>query len=115
MTEPSRAILRMFFERILDEVFPDETGAARLQQIGLFSLIYALEAEAAPVTAARLSELTKQSPGQISKQLQKLLAIGLIDRTKIVNKQGRGHAWGLSIKHTPQTRKLLAAIERAKR
>jgi hypothetical protein len=37
MTYFSRAIIRMFVERILDEVFPDETGAARLQQIGLFT------------------------------------------------------------------------------
>src|SRR5688572_20205743 len=36
-------LLRMLVERILCEVFPEETGAARLQQVGLFTLIFVLQ------------------------------------------------------------------------
>jgi len=115
MTDFSRAIIRMFVERILDEVFPDETGAARLQQIGLFTLVYALQDDKEPVTAARLATLTQQSASQIGKQLQKLMAIDLIERTQVLNRQGRGYAWHLSIKDTEKTRKLRKAIEQKKR
>jgi len=115
MTDFSRAIIRMFVERILDEVLPDETGAARLQQIGLFTLLYALQDDKEPVTAARLAALTQQSASQIGKQLQKLMAIDLIERTQVLNRQGRGYAWHLSIKDTEKTRKLRKAIEQKKR
>jgi hypothetical protein len=45
-------------ERILAEVLPDETGAARLQQVGLFTLIYMLEGDGEPVTATRIARMT---------------------------------------------------------
>src|SRR6266849_1700119 len=38
-----RKLIGMHVERILGEVFPDETGAARLQQVGLFTLIFMLQ------------------------------------------------------------------------
>jgi hypothetical protein len=34
----------MFLDRILADVLPNETGAARLQQLGLFALIYSMQA-----------------------------------------------------------------------
>jgi len=49
----------------VSEIFPDETGAARLQQVGLFIVIFVLEGDRTPVTAARLSELTGQSVSQV--------------------------------------------------
>src|SRR5829696_3816959 len=100
-------LLRMFVDRILSEVFPDETGASRLQQLGLFTMIFALQGREEPVTAARLSELTGQSDSQVSRQLQKLIARGLVERTKVRNKVGVGHAWQLAIKHTPASKRLL--------
>jgi len=48
----------MLIERILENAFPDETGAARLQQLGLFTLIYLLQGKEEPVTARQLSQLT---------------------------------------------------------
>src|SRR3954447_5089286 len=115
MADFPRAVIRMFLERILDEVFPDETGAARLQQIGLFTLIYALQDDEEPVTGARLAALTEQSASQISKQIQKLMALGLIERTQVLNKQRRGYAWRLTIKDTPESRKLMKRLEKPKR
>ena len=103
----------MLVERILAEVLPDETGAARLQQIGLFTLIYMLEGDETPVTAARIAQMTGQSAGEVSLQLKKLVDVELVERTKIRNKQGRGRAFALSIKHTPKTKRLLAAIDKA--
>src|ERR1041384_7171035 len=109
----SQQLIRMLVQRILEEVMPDETGAARLQQIGLFTLIYMLEGDEAPITASRLAMMTGQTEGQIGLQLNKMEQIELIERTKIPNRQGRGRAFALSIKHTPKTKRLLAAIDKA--
>jgi predicted transcriptional regulator len=110
--ELSREQLLMFVERIDNEIVPQEPGASRLQQVGLFTLIYVLQIKP-PVTANRIAELTKQSPSQIHRQLKKLLDLKLIARTKIRNKQGRGHAYALTIKDTKQTRRLAKAIAKA--
>src|SRR5258708_6348851 len=109
----SRKSLRMLVERILEKVFPDETGAARLQQVGLFTLIYLLQDDKEPVTASRLSAMTGQTVTQIGNQLQKLVSINLVERAKILNKQGRGYAWHLSISGSPKSRQLAKAIEKA--
>src|SRR4051812_42091667 len=85
-----RSLLRMLIERIVSEIFPGETGAARLQQLGLFVLIFAYEEDGKPVTATRLSELTGQSRNRVYKQLEKLDAIGVIDRKDILSPHGRG-------------------------
>lgn len=103
----------MLVERILEKVFPDETGAARLQQVGLFTLIYLLQDDKEPVTASRLSAMTGQTVTQVGNQLQKLVSINLVERAKILNKQGRGYAWHLSISGNPKSRKLAKAIDKA--
>ena len=109
----SRDLLRMLTERIMDNVFPGETGAARLQQAGLFLLIYVLQGDKEPVTASRLERITGQSDAQIIRQVNKLIAIDLIERVQILNKQGRGRAFHLAIKQNAKTRRLAKAIETA--
>ena len=109
----SRKLLRMFVERIVNEIFPNETGALRMQQIGLFTLIYVLQGDKEPVTASRIAAMTGQSSSQIHRQLQKLLKLKLVERTRVRNKQGRGHAYLLTIKDTKQTRRLAKAIAKA--
>jgi predicted transcriptional regulator len=109
--ELSRKVIRMLVERILETVLPNETGAARLQQVGLFTLIYMLQGDKEPVTISRLMKITGQADAQLIKQLRKLMEADLVERTQILNKQGRGRAFHLSIKHTPKTKRLLAAID----
>jgi len=109
----SRTVIRMLVERILKSALPKESGAARLQQIGLFTLIYMLEGDKEPVTVSRLMKVTGQSDAQIIKHLRKLMDENLVERTQILNKQGRGRAFHLSIKPTPKTKRLLAAIDKA--
>ena len=41
----------MLVARIIDEAVPKETAAARLHQVGLFTLIFMLQGEEEPVTA----------------------------------------------------------------
>src|SRR3954462_11161784 len=69
----ARPFLKMITRRILEETFPGETGASRLQQIGLFTLILSMEDEHDnPPTATRLAALTKQSESQIARMVRKL-------------------------------------------
>ena len=109
----SRKLIRMFVERIISEIFPDETAASRLQQVGLFTLIYMLQGDKEPVTARRLSRMTGLSDGQVLTHLRKLIKIELVERIQILNKQGRGRAFHLSIKHNARTRNLVKAIEKS--
>ncbi len=106
----SRELIRMFVERILDEVFPNESGAARLQQVGLFTLIYMLQGDKEPVTVTRLMQMTGQADSQIIRHLRKLMELELVERSQILNKQGRGRAFQLSIKHNAKTKRLADAI-----
>jgi predicted transcriptional regulator len=108
--ELARRLIRMFIERIIRETFPGETGAARLQQLGLFVLIFAYESEGEPVTATFLSELTGQSRNRVYKQLEKLDEIGIIQKTEILSRHGRGRTYQLSIKHNEKTKRLIEAI-----
>ncbi len=108
--ELSRQRLRMFIERIVNKVFVRETGALRMQQIGLFTLIYVLQNGEEPVTASRVAAMIGQSNGQVHRQLQKLLDLKLVKRKRVRNRAGRGHAYALTINDTAATRKLAKAI-----
>jgi predicted transcriptional regulator len=101
----------MVVDRIVSEIFPDETGAARLQQVGLFIVIFVLEGDRAPITAARLSELTGQPVSEVQKQLRKLIKGGVIERKKAL--KGRGYTFHFAIKHTKETKRLLDAMSKA--
>ena len=110
-----KSSFRMAVERILEEAFPEETGAARLQQVGLFTVIYLLQDDAEGVTAKRLSLVTDQDDGKISRQLKKLIALDLVERTPVLQDQGRGRAYKLTVKDTPQAKRLIKAIEKTGR
>ncbi len=103
-------LIGMFVDRILDEIFADVTGAARLQQIGLFTLVFVLEQRGETVTSVRLAELTGQARSAIHKHLEKLERLKIIDRKPSTAKHGRGLVYNLSIKHNAKTKRLLEAM-----
>lgn len=109
----SRELIRMFLERIVNEAFPDETPAARLQQVGLFTLIYMMERDEEPLTAARLARFTGLAEAQVHTHLQKLIKRKLVDRTEIKSKHGKGRSYRLSVKHNAKTKRLIAALEKS--
>jgi predicted transcriptional regulator len=45
--------------------------------------------------------------------VNKLISIGVVEKTQILNKQGRGRAFHLSIKESAMTRRLTNAIEKS--
>ena len=103
----------MHLQRILDHAFPRQTGAARVQLLGLFTLIYLLQTEKEDVTARRLAMMTGQPEGDVGNQVKKLVALDLIARTQILNKQGRGRAFKLTVKNSAQAKRLTKAIDKA--
>jgi predicted ArsR family transcriptional regulator len=111
--DPGRDLFRMFVERIVKRAFAKESAAARLQQIGVFALIYMMERDEEPLTAARLSQYTGLTDGQVLIHLRKLVKRGLVERTKITSKHGKGRSFRLSIKHNDRTKKLVDALDGA--
>src|SRR5882672_8498830 len=109
--DPSRELIRMFVERIVKRTFAGETPAARLQQVGMFALIYMLERDEEPLTAARLARFTGLADGQVLTHLKKLIKRDLIKRTKITSKHGKGRSYQLSIKHNAKTKRLIEALQ----
>src|SRR5262245_9013037 len=107
--------LLMLLEHILESAFPGESGAARLQQVALFTLIYLLQRHGKPATASRLAEMSGQSSANIARQLKKLMDLDLIERTPTLNKQGRGRAYELTVKKNAKTRPLTKAIDKGTR
>jgi hypothetical protein len=49
---------------------------------------------------------------QVHENLQKLLKVGVVERTRIKNRLGKGQAWHITIKHSPQSEKLVKAMRR---
>ena len=115
--QPNRGIteLLMCLERILENAFPGESGAARLQQVALFTLIYLLQRHGKPATASQLAEMSGQATANMGKNLKKLMDLDLIERTPIRNKQGRGHAYELTVRKNGKTKALTKAIEKGTR
>ena len=109
--DPNRELLRVFAERIVNKVSPDETSAARLQQIGMFALIYIMEKDEEKLTAARLSRFTGLVDSQVLGNVNALVEKDLIVQTAVTSSHGRGRSLQLSIKHNAKTRRLLQALE----
>ena len=97
----------MFSRKILEQVFPDETGASRLQQIGIFTLIFAGGDAGEPLSASQIAELTKHDTSQLARLLRKLIDRDLIERRP---GPGRGAPQLLSVKHSPASKKLIDAM-----
>jgi predicted transcriptional regulator len=106
----ARKLLAIFVDPILDEIAPGETGAARLQQIGLFTLIFMLDKDGKGVTAQELADRTGQTLSTIYKQAEKLERVGVVEKRKTLNKQGRGQAFFFSVKQNAKAKRVIDAI-----
>ena len=103
----------MYVEPILAKIFRNETGAARLQQLGLFLLIFVMEKSGEPVTAKRLSEATGHPHTSVHKQMQKLLKVGVVGKRKASNPGRRGYVLHFFVEQNAKTKRLLKAIDKA--
>ncbi len=105
----------MYVDPILGRIFRGETGAARLQQVGLFTLIMVLEARGESVTARRLSEVTGQATSAIHLQMEKLLEAKVVGKRRVSNRVGRSYAFEFFVMQNAKTKRLLKALDKAAR
>ncbi len=103
----------MYVEPILKRILPKETGAARLQQVGLFTLIFVLEENGEPVTAARLAQASGQARNAIYLQLRKLLDVEVVGKRRVAKPKGGGYETHFFVEQNAKTKQLLKAIARA--
>ena len=103
-------LVGMSVDRILAEILPGETGAARLQQLGLFLLVFVLEQRGEKATVARIRELTRQSQSAIYKQLEKLVDVEVVKRTTTKINRRPGFVNEFSINYGDKAQRLIAAM-----
>src|SRR5262249_55006015 len=77
--------------------------------------IYLLQRHGKPATASQLAEMSGQATANMGKHLKKLMDLDLIERTAIRNKQGRGHAYELTVRKNGKTQPLTKAIGKGAR
>ncbi|MGU3401270.1 MarR family transcriptional regulator [Brucellaceae bacterium D45D] len=98
-------------KKIVETIFPDETGPSRLQQVAVLLTIHALQDGDEPVTSARIGEIYGITPSVMHKLIVRLHERGLIEKTPIRNRQNRGHATALRVIETEEMRRLNSAID----
>ncbi len=93
-------------KQVVERAFPEETPPARLKQVTVLLTIHVLEQQVQTVTTTDVAIVCGLSSAQMTKILQPLVRKGLVEREKIVNRQGRGHAYALKIIKIPKLRGL---------
>lgn len=78
----------------------------------MFALIYVLERDEEPLTAAPLARLTGLSEAQVHTHVQKLVDRKLVVRKKIKGPHGKRRSLRLSVKHTARTKRLIEMLDR---
>ncbi len=105
----------MYVDPILGKILPNETGAARLQQVGLLTLILVLEARGEEITAKRLSQITGQAVSAIHLQMQKLLDVKVVGKREVRNPKGGGYVLHFFLEQNAKTKQLLKALDKMAR
>ncbi|MEJ7014823.1 MarR family transcriptional regulator [Sinorhizobium meliloti] len=97
-------------KQIVENAFPEETAASRLQQVAVLLTINALQNQPEPLTTQRLGEIYGLNASQTHKLVTRLVERGLVIREQIHNRLGRGHAFALRLVETPELKILRDAI-----
>jgi predicted transcriptional regulator len=84
-----RAIIRI----VLADLLKGETGNMALQHLGILWIIYEYSDSNEPITTARLQELTNVHGTTIIKYAERLEQLGLVKRTRVTARHGKGRAW----------------------
>jgi predicted transcriptional regulator len=84
-----KAIIRI----VLADLLRNETGNMALQHLGILWIIYEYSESNEPITTARLQELTNVHGTTIIKYAERLEQLGLVRRTRVTARHGKGRAW----------------------
>ncbi|MDR6671243.1 helix-turn-helix domain-containing protein [Rhizobium sp. 1399] len=110
--QPQDRLVWHLVKQVVETIFPDETGAARLQQVAVLLTINALQDGPEPVTTARIGEIYGITPSMAHKLIARLLDRGLIEKKTILNRQNRGHSTALRVVETDILKQLTATIRK---
>lgn len=97
-------------KQIVENAFPEETAAARLQQVAVLLTINALQNLEEPLTTQRLGEIYGLNASQTHKLVTRLVERGLVERKQVHNRLGRGHAFALQLVETQELKELREAM-----
>lgn len=109
--QPEDELIWHLVKQIVETVFDNETPAARLQQVAILLTINALQDHEEPLTTRRLGDVFGLGPAQTSRLVLRLVERGLVERQRVHNSQGRGHAYVLRVMDTPEIAALRQAID----
>lgn len=108
--QPEDELIWHLVKQIVETVFENETPAARLQQVAILLTINALQNHETPLTTQRLGDVFGLGTAQTSRLVLRLVERGLVERQRVHNRQGRGHAYVLRVRETPDIAALRQAI-----
>ncbi len=113
--QPEDELIWHLVKQIVDTVFEKETPAARLQQVAILLTINALQDHEEPLTTQRLGDVFGLGTAQTSRLVLRLVERGLVERERVRNRQGRGHAYVLRVRETPELAALRKAVAKGHR
>jgi len=99
-------------EMILKNALSEKTGTQKLQLIGVLTVIVMLQRKSVTATNRSIAEILEMEPTVIGRNVLWLEKKGIIQREKVLNIQGRGHAYTISLTETPELRELLGLRKR---
>ncbi|UXN57780.1 MarR family transcriptional regulator [Phyllobacterium zundukense] len=82
----------LVLQEILDRPLDDETPQARLKEIGMMTVLYAMSQAHQPLTLTNISELLKLTRSGAKETVDLLVRRGLLNETMVKNSMGRGTA-----------------------
>jgi hypothetical protein len=94
-------------EIVLKNAMGERTGAQKLQLIGVLTVIVMLQRRGDIPTSRSVALFLDADPTVIGRNILWLEKKGIITREKVLNVQGRGHAYKISLTETDELRELL--------
>ncbi|WP_331375376.1 helix-turn-helix domain-containing protein [Sinorhizobium chiapasense] len=82
----------LILQEIVDHPLDDETPQARLKEIGMMTVLYAMSQAHQPLTLTNISELLKLTRSGAKETVDLLVKRGMLTQTMVKNSMGRGTA-----------------------
>lgn len=113
MTAEDKRVIWQLMQSVVDTAQPNETPQMRFQVMSILIAINALQLKEERLSVAQLSEILGIEKLTVSRLVLSLVNRGLVERTKVFNRLGRGHAYALRVKETPQLAAIYAEIRKS--
>lgn len=109
--QPENRLMWHFMKSVAKTAHDDESANMMMQLTAVLMVMDALQENDKVLTTPWLSESLKMKLTNLGTLLLKLKNRGLIDRNRVLNRNGKGHAYALRVKETPELMALRAEID----